>query len=277
MTARLWYSANGRLNRPIATTLRIGSVRRALLSVTTVLGVLAAAPAVRAGMPAPLPTEDEGVRVLRLNETADQRLQAISFFLAGLLVCAALVRWLWNAVARDVPALPRLSYGKALAGVVLWGLLFVIVLAMIAGARELMTPGAWKKQGFTYKLADGTPPADPDPATLRRQHLDRLRAALWHFAATHQGRFPSESEAAALSPELWEVPESGGLRYRYVAGLSADQAETPLVIAPELEPGRRLVLRTNGTIADRRTPAMWASLTGHPWTLAELLENTGVL
>jgi len=57
--------------------------------------------------------------------------------------------------------LPRLSFGRALAGVILWGLLFFIVLTMISGARELMTPGAWKKDGATYKLAD-------DPAEERR-------------------------------------------------------------------------------------------------------------
>jgi len=50
----------------------------------------------RAGMPSPLPSEDQWPRVLRLSDTADQRLQVISFFLIGLLVCAAVVRWLWN-------------------------------------------------------------------------------------------------------------------------------------------------------------------------------------
>ncbi len=39
--------------------------------------------------------------------------------------------------------------------VVLWGLLFTVVLAMISGARELMTPGAWEKQGATYRLKEG--------------------------------------------------------------------------------------------------------------------------
>ncbi len=36
---------------------------------------------------------------------------------------------------------------------IIWGLLFVLVLTMISGARELMTPGAWEKEGFTYVLA----------------------------------------------------------------------------------------------------------------------------
>src|SRR5206468_1591007 len=125
--------------------------------------------------------------VLRLDESVLVRLQTISFFLLGFLLSAAAVRWLWNSLRRDFPQLPRLSFGRALAGVLLWGLLFVVVLTMISGARELMTPGAWKKQGFTYRLADDGPPAaEPSPEAVRRQHLERLRTALWHFAATHR-------------------------------------------------------------------------------------------
>lgn len=175
------------------------------------------------------------------------RLQAISFFLAVVLAVAAVVRWLWNYLQRDFPKLPRLSYGKALAGVLLWGLLFVLVLTMISGARELMTPGAWKKQGFTYKLATAADETSDDATVLlRRQHLERLRTALWHYAATHGGRFPSPADATAVPAELWEVPESGGLRYQYVSGLSADERPTLLVYEPELESGRRFALQTDG-------------------------------
>ncbi len=37
-------------------------------------------------------------------------------------------------------------------------MLCVVVLTMISGARELMTPGAWQKDGFTYSRTepDGT-------------------------------------------------------------------------------------------------------------------------
>lgn len=113
--------------------------------------VLAFISPVLAGMPSPLP--DDLPRVLRLTESAEASLSAISFFLAGLLVSAAAVWGLWNYARRDFPQWPRLSFGKALAVVVLWGLMFVIVLTMISGARELMTPGAWKKNGATYTLA----------------------------------------------------------------------------------------------------------------------------
>jgi hypothetical protein len=115
---------------------------------------LAATPAGQAwaGMPTPLPIDVP--RFLRVNDTAYERLQAISFFLMAFLACAAVVMLLWNYVRRDFPALPRLSFGKATAGLVLWGLLFVIVLTMISGARELMTPGAWEPDGVTYRLRD---------------------------------------------------------------------------------------------------------------------------
>jgi hypothetical protein len=96
----------------------------------------------RAGMPYP-PT---------LTDIARLRVEAISFFVFVLLACAGLVRLLWNMMRSSFPRLPRLSYCKALGLVALWGLLFIVVLAMISGARELMTPGAWEKQGATYRL-----------------------------------------------------------------------------------------------------------------------------
>jgi hypothetical protein len=124
---------------------------------------LAAAPAGQAwaGMPTPLPIDVP--RFLRVNDTAYERLQAISFFLMAFLICAAAVMLLWNYVRRDFPALPRLSFGRATAGLVLWGLLFVIVLTMISGARELMTPGAWEPDGVVYRLRKSEGAIQPTP------------------------------------------------------------------------------------------------------------------
>lgn len=200
-----------------------------------------------AGMAAPLPGKDELARVLRLNGTVRERLQAISLFLLVLLLCTLGARLLWNSLRRDFPNLPRLSFGKAFVGVLLWCFLFVLVLAMIGGARELMTPGAWRKVGFTYQL-DPPRRAEPDPEQQRRQHLEELRTALWQFAATHEGRFPSTGEMSALSRSLWEIPGSGGLRYHYVPGLRAGHTDQVLVYEPELDPDERLVLRINGDI-----------------------------
>lgn len=107
---------------------------------------IALSPAVAdAGMPAPM----------RLTDIARMRTEAISFFLFVLLLSAGLIQLLWNGLRSSFARLPRLSYAKALALVVLWGLLFIVVLAMISGARELMTPGAWEKQCATYRLKPG--------------------------------------------------------------------------------------------------------------------------
>ena len=117
-------------------------------------------------------------------------MQAISFFLLAILICAAVVWALWNYLRRDWTKLPRLSFGKALAGVLLWGLLVFIVLTMISGARELMTPGAWRKQGWTYQLEKSAAIAATTPAAdreTRRGGLEQLRTALWQYAATHAG------------------------------------------------------------------------------------------
>lgn len=223
-------------------------LRSALL--VAVLALVAGASAARAGMPAPLPTQVKGQKVSYLNESPLLRLQTISFFLAGVILCASVVRWIWNVLQRGFPALPRLGFFGALGAVFLWGLLFVLVLTMISGARELMTPGAWKKQGFTYKLDDGPPPpSDPPADAVRRRHLEQLRTALWQYAATHNGRFPAGPDASDLPAHVWEIPDSYGARYRYVAGLSAADSPGLLAYEPELEPGARLVLLTNGEVS----------------------------
>lgn len=88
-----------------------------------------------------------------IAEAAKLRLETISVFLGAFFLASYCIMRLWNYLAKDIAILPPLTYGKALGLVTLWGLLFVLVLTMISGARELMTPGAWEKDGVTYKLA----------------------------------------------------------------------------------------------------------------------------
>ena len=221
-----------------------------IIAIVLLLAVPASA---LAGMPAPLPVEPE--RITRLGDSPIARLQTISFFLLAFFLSAFAVRVVWNYLQRDFPILPRLSYGRAVVGVLLVGLLFVVVLTMISGARELMTPGAWRKQGATYKLAENSPPVAQGESELaiRRLHLERLRTALWQYAATHGGRFPNSDALNAISSELWEVPTAGGLRYQYVTGRSAGHTADVLAYEPELDPERRLVLRANGDILEMRS------------------------
>jgi hypothetical protein len=111
------------------------------------MAIVESAPAV-AGMPN-----------VTLTDVASLRLSGISFFLVLLLLTAWGFKSLWNYVRRDFSRLPYLSYRMALAFVLLLGLLLNVSLLMIAGTRELMTPGAWEKSGITYKLKGGDPGA----------------------------------------------------------------------------------------------------------------------
>jgi hypothetical protein len=107
------------------------------------IAVSAYAGAAAAGMPS-----------LTLSDAANLRLSGISFFVLLLLLTALGFKFVWNYLRRDFGRLPYLSYRMSLAAVLLLGLLFNIILLMIAGTRELMTPGAWEKSGVIYKLRD---------------------------------------------------------------------------------------------------------------------------
>jgi hypothetical protein len=191
-----------------------------------------------------------GMPSVTLSDLARMRVQTISFFLLGFLACSWVIQRIWNSLRPDFPWLPRLSYGKALGVVTLWGLLFVLILTMISGARELMTPGAWKKQGYTYKLAETqlVTTAAAQPETERRQALERLRGALWTYARSHEGRFPPAADATAIPEEFWRVPDPSGMRYLYVGGLAADVGHGPLAYEPGIFGAERLVLRSDGQI-----------------------------
>ena len=93
-----------------------------------------------------------GMPQITLSDIAQARLDTISFFIVVLLLLSFLVQQLWNYLGKDFKKLPRMTYPRALAAVTLWGLVFLLVLTMISGARELMTPGAWEKNGTTYKV-----------------------------------------------------------------------------------------------------------------------------
>ncbi len=195
--------------------------------------------AARAGMPRV---------VLTITDAARPRLETISFFLVVFLVSAAAIMLLWNYLRKDWTFLPRLNFGRALVVVTLWGLLFVLVLTMISGARELMTPGAWKQQGSTYQLVEKPGEAEPNRANLeeqRRRQIERLWSGLHEYAIIH-GDFPSTT--AVLAGYLWTLPDTQDMSYRYVGGKRMAVPATILVHEPEVYGAERYVLFTNGDI-----------------------------
>lgn len=227
--------------------------------------VLVSAAPVGAGMPAPLPTgwtADETPSWATAGGTygVDARWQALSFFAACVFGVSWIVQRLWNALRRDLPAVPLLGYRRALSFVLLWGLLSVVVLTMISGARELMTPGAWQKRGWTYQLADASAAsADSDNRAKRRAALEQLRWGLWQHAAAHDGAFPRQDDAA-IDPALWDVPGWPGLQFLYVADQSVSSAGRLLAFEPEVDGDARWVLLTNGLIGEMRTAEIQSAL-----------------
>lgn len=137
-----------------------------------------------------------------LTEAAGARLDAISFFLLLMFLSALLLRWSWNVLARDCTWLPRLGLKQAIGLIFVSGLFLYVVLTMISGARELMTPGAWSKSGLSYQVA--TPDRDSKTwlASARQSALEQLRDALWLYAKDHGGQLPANRESGEIRKEL---------------------------------------------------------------------------
>jgi hypothetical protein len=194
----------------------------------------------------------------QLTDLGKFRLDVISFFAVAILALALLVKFAWNALARDFAAMPRLSYGKSVGVVLLWGLLFVVVLAMISGARELMTPGAWqRREDGGYRLAG----AQADPLEFaRRRKLERLRDALWAYAKGHDGAFPPSELVPDVSPEAWESIHPSGANFVYVSGHKADAGRETVAFEPGVYGASRLALLSDGTIEARRPEEIRAEL-----------------
>lgn len=197
-----------------------------------------------------------GMPMVTLSDFATMRLELISVFLFGLLVSAFVVKGVWNGFRKDFESLPELNYGKAFSLVCLWGLMFVIVLTMISGARELMTPGAWIKKGNTYALntaSDGetsNSSGSVDEATnaRRKMNLELIWGILKEDGTLQQETLPVTGEDLPIPKRMWEVPEAHGLKYVYIPGLQDGNDSRVLLAEPEFFDNGRYVLWQEGEI-----------------------------
>jgi hypothetical protein len=214
-----------------------------MMAAALMVAAFSAPSTARAGMPSPY-----GV----LTELGKARFSAMSFFLFGIIVSALGVKWLWNGLAKDFPGLPRLTFRGSLGMVLVWGLAVILVLTMISGARELMTPGAWKTSGITYALnePEPSPASEAEPKSERVRKLEKLRFALWQHAAANNGRFPESTQT--LPAELWESPDVSRMAYAYHGGLTATSSAI-LAMEPDIFGGARLALLTSGDIVSLET------------------------
>ncbi|MDO5554514.1 MAG: hypothetical protein Q4G68_12210 [Planctomycetia bacterium] len=173
-----------------------------------------------------------GMPSIVLNHEPARHLISLSTALFLILVVSGFLVYVsWNRAFADTN-IPRLTWGRSVSLCVVGGFLFLLVLVMIAGSRELLTPGAWQPQGRLYKLSHGETSHDArpsyDPATYlpsnelpeslvaaRHASLSRLRKLLLQYREEHNGQWPATEEDAGFEESVWLVPGAGGYAYIY--------------------------------------------------------------
>lgn len=185
-----------------------------------------------------------GMTVITLTDIAKARLQSISFFCFVYLLLALGVMALWNYLAKSFQWMPKINYRRALALMLVSGLFLYVILTMISGARELMTPGAWNKQGIGYELSNGIKiPSKSE----RKNSIHTLKKKLWAYAQEHEGKLPSGIFDKSLQPRDWALPDVPGY-YAYLAGNKVGGGREILVYEPTVMGGQRFVILTDGSI-----------------------------
>lgn len=187
-----------------------------------------------------------GMTVVSLTDMARMRLDALSFFLFLYFFITWLVKLTWNQLATAFTGMPQLDYRRALGLVFVTGLLFYVVLTMISGARELLTPGAWEKQGVGYRQRERQSDLTKEE---RQKKMRALQEVIWNYARSHEGNAPPSPLVREMNPDDWLYPD-GGL-YCLMPGVKPGGGRQILVYEPSAAGGRRFVLLADGTIEDR--------------------------
>lgn len=182
--------------------------------------------------------------VITLTDVAEARLQSISFFCVVYLLLALGVMILWNYLAKSFDWMPRINYRRALALMLVSGLFLYVILTMISGARELLTPGAWKKQGIGYELRSGE--SLPEKET-RKEAIHKLKNLLWGYAREHDGKLPNGIFDKSFDAYHWALPEVTGY-YAYIPTENVGGGRNVLVYEPAVMGRKRFVILTDGSI-----------------------------
>ncbi len=189
-----------------------------------------------------------GMTSFSLTEVASARLDAISLFLVAFVISAFILLKAWNRLARDFHWMPRLSYTGALAALVVSGLFVFAAMSLIAGARELMTPGAWVRTGSTHRIA--YPERDPRPwlESGRRLALEQLRDQLWAYAATHDGNLPGARNDGSIPDSTWVGVHPAGEALAYMPGRRPGSGTLIVAYEPDAYGPIRFALLEDGTL-----------------------------
>ncbi len=205
-----------------------------------------------------------GMPSISLNTSVSERLQAISFFLVLMLLSTLLVKFALNSFATAF-GFAKFNYRQSLGVSLLWGLASVVVLVMISGARELMTPGAWERKGLTHQLADrgendDKEPAPPDLEELRRQKMIVIQGQVLKYALAHEGRFPQSIHDLSEGEALFELPPPLVGEYVLMLGQRYGERPQPVVIEPYID-REQWVMMSDGALL-RMSPVALSLLQG---------------
>ena len=147
--------------------------------------------------------------------------------------------------------MPRLTFTRSLALLVVAGLFMYFILTMISGARELLTPGAWVRSGVGYKLAD---PARQNGEEFlqaaRRRTIERLREALLTYAEKHEGRLPAHIFAPDFDSGLWKGLSPDGAWFGFVNGRRFEAPAMVIAYEPAAHGARRWVLLSDTSLVE---------------------------
>lgn len=204
------------------------------------------------------PSAFAGMTVYFLNDIVRLRLEELSFFAVVLCLCGWGVKGLWNSLAKDFTSLPRLTYRKAMALTLLLSVLMLLVLSMISGARELMTPGAWNRQGSAYRL---NTEANQEQ---RRISIESLRTAVFSYARDHDGKFPPHDYVPEVPERVWAAPDIEGTRYIYFGGFATNHATRIIACEPKKFGDPRYVLLGSGEIQRHSSAAIMGLMSNAP-------------
>ena len=84
----------------------------------------------------------------------------------------------------------------------------------------------------------------------RNTQLMQLKNALWDYAESHDGNFPTEIDESGITRDLWHVKGYFEIDYDYQPASIAnvDEQRQPLVIEPRIVDGDRFILWSNGDV-----------------------------
>jgi len=188
-----------------------------------------------------------GMTSYGVDVVAGFRLEALSFFLLLLLLLSWGLKRLWNGLRGAFPSWPVLNFRWAFGLLLLFGMLIHVVLTMIAGARELMTPAAWEKDGSRYRLR-AIPGSDGVPRSMRLASVEEIKERIWNYTLEHKGDVPDGPFGGEIPWKEWRAP-SGGV-YCYLACRSIGGGRELLLYEPAEAGSKRFVLLRDGSIEE---------------------------